>query len=95
MTFRQLILTFCLFLCTELLYAQVLTFEKLFSVGIHLTKTEYSGDLGNSIWNVNAGQTGSYWFYWGGGASFSVNLNASFFVSLDANYGTYGFFEDP
>lgn len=95
MTFRQLILTFCLFLCTELLYAQVLTFEKLFSVGIHITKTEYSGDLGNSIWNVNAGQTGSYWFYWGGGASFSVNLNASFFVSLDANYGTYGFFEDP
>lgn len=95
MTFRQLILTFCLLLSTELLYAQTHTFEKLFSVGIHLTKTEYSGDLGNSIWNVNAGQTGSYWFYWGGGASFSVNLNASFFVSLDANYGAYGFFEDP
>lgn len=95
MTFRQLILTFCLFLSAELLYAQTHTFEKLFSVGIHLTKTEYSGDLGNSIWNVNAGQTGSYWFYWGGGASFSVNLNASFFVSFDANYGTYGFFEDP
>ena len=95
MTFRQLILTLCLFLSAELLYAQTHTFEKLFSVGIHLTKTEYSGDLGNSIWNVNAGQTGSYWFYWGGGASFSVNLNASFFVSLDANYGTYGFFEDP
>lgn len=96
MTFKQLILTFCLFLSAALLHAQsTLTFDKLFSVGIHLTKTEYNGDLGNSIWNVNTGQAGSYWFYWGGGMSFSVNLNASFFVSLDANYGTYGFFDDP
>lgn len=72
-----------------------LTFDKLFSVGIHLTKTEYSGELGNSIWNVKAGQLGSYWYYWGGGFSFSVNLNRSFFVSIDGNYGSYGYYANP
>lgn len=70
-----------------------LIFDKLFTVGIHLTKTEYSGDLGNSIWNPKPDKSGltSYWYYWGGGLSFSVNPNRSFFFSADANYGAYGY----
>lgn len=96
MRFKYIIIPVFLLFSIEFAEAQSsLTFDKLFSVGIHITKPEYNGDLGNSMWNVNSGQKGSYWYYWGGGASFSVNLNASFFVSLDVNYGNYGFFKAP
>ena len=92
---RYLIIVF-LYITIQFSNAQSsLTFDKLFSVGVHLTKTEYKGELGNSIWNVKAGQLGSYWYYWGGGFSFSVNPNRSFFFSIDANYGTYGYYAYP
>ncbi|MGB4413763.1 MAG: outer membrane beta-barrel protein [Paludibacter sp.] len=93
MRFKHIIIPVFLLFSIEFAEAQSsLTFDKLFSVGIHITKPEYKGDLGNSMWDVNSGQKGSYWYYWGGGASFSVNLNSSFFISLDVNYGNYGFF---
>lgn len=90
---RYLIIIF-LYIAIQFSNAQSsLIFDKLFSVGIHITKTEYSGDLGNSIWNPRPDKTGltSYWYYWGGGISFSVNPNRSFFFSTDANYGSYGY----
>ena len=83
MRFKYIIIPIFLLFSIEFAEAQSsLTFDKLFSVGIHITKPEYNGDLGNSMWDVNSGQKESYWYYWGGGASFSVNLNASFFVSI-------------
>lgn len=63
-------------------------YDKLFSVGVNVTKTEYSGDIGSTIFNF---KQRSYMYYWGMGSTFSVNLNPSFDVGINGNYGSYGY----
>lgn len=63
-------------------------YDKLFSLGVNVTKTEYSGDMGSTIFNF--GQK-SYMYYWGMGSTFSINLNPSFDVGINGNFGSYGY----
>lgn len=88
MAFRYpllLIYLFCLQSAMALISGK---YEKLFSIGFNVTKPEYSGDLGSTIFNF--GQK-SYMYYWGLGTTFSVNLNPSFDVGINGNFGSYGY----
>ncbi len=66
-------------------FSNARTTGKMFALGFNLTKTEYNGDYGNAIWNFNVTD------YLCGGLSFVVNLNPSFDLSLQGNYGSYGY----
>ncbi len=67
-------------------------YDKLFSIGINVTKTEYNGDIGNSIFKF---YEKSYWYYWGFGSTLSINLSPSFDLGINGNYGSYGYYVKP
>lgn len=66
-------------------------YDKLFTVGINVTKPEYSGDLGNTIFRF---YEKNYWKYWGLGTTFSVNASPSFDIGINGNFASYGYYKD-
>ena len=79
-----LLLTFSI--ASQLMSAQTADYK--FAIGINVIRNEYNGDYGNGIFNFGQVMNPS------GGLSFSYYLNSSFNLGLQANYGSYGYFED-
>lgn len=90
MVFRYPLLLIC-FLCFQSAVALIPgKYDKLFTVGINFTKPEYSGELGNNIFGFFGEH---YGLYWGMGTTFSANMNPSFDVGINSNFGSYGYYK--
>lgn len=64
-------------------------YDKLFTIGVNVTKPEYSGELGNTIFRF---YEKNYWKYWGLGTTFSVNASPSFDIGINGNFASYGYY---
>jgi len=73
-------------LLSMVLFVSAQTADSKVAVGLYIGKNEYNGDLGNGIFNFSKP---SYMF---GGLSLATYLSPSFDLSLQGNYGDYGFF---
>ncbi|VBB45746.1 OmpA/MotB domain protein [uncultured Paludibacter sp.] len=58
------------------------------ALGLYVTKSEYKGDLGNSLWQLKKGE---YHYNWGGTINYQRFLNRSFDWGLQGGYGEYDF----
>jgi OmpA-OmpF porin, OOP family len=68
------------------LFVSAQTADRKVAVGLYVGKNEYDGDLGNGVFNFNKA---AYMF---GGISFATYVSPSFDLSLQGNYGDYGYF---
>lgn len=64
------------------------TADQKVAVGLYAGKNEYEGDLGNGIFNYSQVP------YVFGGISIATYISPSFDLSLQGNYGDYGFFRN-
>ena len=64
------------------------TADQKVAVGLYVGKNEYKGDLGNAIFNYSQVP------YVFGGLSVATYISPSFDLSLQGNYGDYGFFRN-
>jgi OOP family OmpA-OmpF porin len=72
-------------LLSMVLFVGAQTADKKVAVGLYLGKNEHQGDLGNAIFNLSQAA------YMYGGLSVATYLSPSFDLSLQGNYGDYGF----
>lgn len=75
-------------LITSIIVAQLLVAQdedNRTAVGIYLTKSEYRGDLGNSLWNFNTS------FNLGGALSLQQFITPSFDIGIHGEYGRYNY----
>jgi outer membrane protein OmpA-like peptidoglycan-associated protein len=75
-------------LLSMVLFVGAQTADNKVAVGLYLGKNEYKGDIGNGIFNFSKA---AYLF---GGISFATYISPSFDLSLQGNYGDYGYFHD-
>jgi len=73
-------------LMSLVLFVGAQTANNKVAIGLYFGKNEYNGDLGNGIFNFNKA------FYGFGGVSFATYISPSFDLSLQGNYGNYGYF---
>ena len=73
-------------LLSMVLFVSAQTADSKVAVGLYFGKNEYNGDLGNGVFNFNKA---AYMF---GGISFATYVSPSFDLSLQGNYGDYGYF---
>ncbi len=75
-------------LLSMVLFAGAQTADQKVAVGLYVGKNEYKGDLGNAIFNYSQVP------YVFGGLSLATYISPSFDLSLQGNYGDYGFFRN-
>lgn len=75
-------------LIVNVLFVGAQTADQKVAVGLYLGKNEYKGDLGNAIFNYSQVP------YVFGGVSIATYISPSFDLSLQGNYGDYGFFRN-
>jgi OmpA-OmpF porin, OOP family len=72
-------------LLSMVLFVSAQTADSKVAVGLYLGKNEYDGDLGSGVFNF---KKAPYIF---GGISFATYISPSFDLSLQGNYGAYGY----
>lgn len=83
---KNLLLAVVLFFMPQLFVAQNADNRNAF--GLYVSKSEYKGDLGNSLWQFKKGE---YHYNWGGAVNFQRYLNRSFDWGLQGGYGEFDF----